>query len=702
MSLIRNSQATFTGGELAPSLHARTDLAKYRTGAKELTNWYIHPHGGVSRRNGLQFVDLVRDTTLATRLIAFEAASNDTYVLEFSPTAMRVFRNGVLVRYPVGHLSAGQVFLLSTPYQAWHLRELVFEQSNDVLTITHEAYAPVEIARYDHHDWRLTTLSFAPSLSGLPAPSIDANHSYTTPPAIGDTPDSGYVEETHRYAYTVVLATGEESSRSSSTAVSNDLRWYPSNYNTITWTAVAGALFYNVYKFNEGYYGLIGTTESNSFTDKNYKPNMQEAPPQGKNPFIGVGNYPRAVAYHQQRRLFGGTINRPQTTWGSVSAGFNNFSVARPAKDSDAIEFTIAARSLQKIRHYLSMADLLVFTESAEWRVRGTQDGILTPSSIKAEPQSYHGIGDVPPLVIGDQVLMVLRDGRQVRDLGYKFESDNYSGSDLTVLANHLFQGKRVLEWAHQKYPDSIIWCVMDDGSVNALTYMREHEVWGWARHVTDGTFESVAVVRENDVDVPYFVVARTIGGVPKRYVERITPVSATDRPTAFFVDCGLSYSGDPITAVGGLSHLEGRTVVGLADGAVVGRDGELVVAGGSVTLDRPASVIHLGLPYESRLETLSFTLGDRVTEGTIKAVGEVKVRVVNTSGIEIGVDFTDMGEHKAREWEDYGEAPSLFSGIITLAASADQDRKGAVCLRQSYPLPATVLSISPDIDYGA
>lgn len=697
MALVQNFQASLTGGELAPSLHSRVDLAKYRQGAKTLQNWLIHPHGGISRRSGLQFVGEAGNGNYPVRLFDFEASSNDTYILEFGHLYMRVYRNGAVVL-----VSPGVPFNLDLPYTWGDLPSLVIEQSNDVLTVTHELHAPREIARYGHADWRLAVLNFAPPTS-KPTITVDARVGFST----GQTPDTPspsqyYVATDYKYRVSAVFDTGAESLPSDIVVGTNDLRWNPPNINVIEWADVPGALFYNVYKEESGYYGLIGTTESGQFVDKNYKPDITQAPPKGRNPFNGAGKYPRASAYFQQRRIFGGTITQPQTTWGSVSANFNNFSVARPAKDSDALEFTIAGRKLQKIRHFVALQDLIIFTETGEWRVRGTEGGVITPTgSIAAVPQSEYGIGNLAPLVVGDQVLFVLRDGKQMRDLGYKFESDNYSGSDLTILSHHLFQNRRIVSWAYQQYPDSVIWCVMDDGTLNSLTYMREHEVWGWSRHVTDGIFESVAVVSENNVDVPYFVVQRVANGGYHRYIERMRPQASSERADAFFIDSGLTYYGAPVSSVAGLEHLEGRQVAGLADGAVIGLDGELTVTGGAVELPFAAEKIHLGLPYESLFESLSFALNDRVAEGVIKGVGEVSLSVLGTTGIEVGGSFSDMNEHKARDFEDYGTAPSLKTQSLTITAGSDYNTAGTVCVRQRYPLPTTILAIAPKIDYA-
>lgn len=697
MALAQNLQASFTGGELAPSLHARVDLAKYRTGAKKLQNWIIHAHGGISRRDGLRFVGEAGNGSQPVRLIGFEASSSDTYILEFGHLYMRVYRNGGIVALN------GNPFTLSLPYTGSQLHELVIEQSNDVLTVTHPSHAPREISRYADNDWRVAVLNFAPPTGGPSSVSVSTVRGYTVTVPPGESPSSYYMAETYRYRVTAVLDDGQETLPSDIGSADNDLRWYPLNSNTLSWSDISGALFYNIYKQESGVYGLIGTATGTSFVDKNYKGDTSQTPPSGRNPFNTSTKYPRASAFFQQRRVFGGTIKNPQTSWATISGNYYNFTASRPAKDSDALEFTVAGRKLQKIRHYVAMNDLIVFTESGEWRVIGTDGGVITPTgSLKASLQSEYGIGDVPPLVVGDQILFVQRSGKQVRDLGYKFESDNYSGSDLTLLSSHLFKTRRVIGWAHQQNPHGIIWCVMDDGTLNALTYLREHEVWGWSQHITDGFVESVAVVSENHVHVPYFLVRRIVGGVSRRYIERMVPNPSGAREDGFFVDSGLPYHGPAISTVLGLQHLEGRTVVGLADGAVVGLDGELVVSGGSVTLPFAASKIVIGLGYESLFESLSLSLNDRVTEGLVKAVGEVSLAVEGTTGIEVGGSWDDLNEHKARSFEDYGTAPELKTETIGITAGSDYDISGGrVCVRQRYPLPTTILSIAPKIDYA-
>ncbi|MDQ4678173.1 hypothetical protein, partial [Stenotrophomonas maltophilia group sp. RNC7] len=136
------------------------------------------------------------------------------------------------------------------------------------------------------------------------------------------------------------------------------------------------------------------------------------------------------------------------------------------------------------------------------------------------------------------------------------------------------------------------------------MTYVPEQQVQGWHRHTTaaSGKFESVCCVTEEDEDAVYTIVKRTINGQSVRYVERLHSRRVEALEDAFFVDAGLSYSGAPATTFGGLDHLEGEEVNILADGAVMSRQ---VVTGGEVTLQQPASTVHVGLPITADLVTL-------------------------------------------------------------------------------------------------
>lgn len=91
------NQRSFSSGELAPALYARTDVAKYYTGLRTCRNMMVMRHGGVTNRAGTKFIGPVKDMSKTVRLIPFVFNSDQTYVLEFGNLYMRVIHNDAYV-----------------------------------------------------------------------------------------------------------------------------------------------------------------------------------------------------------------------------------------------------------------------------------------------------------------------------------------------------------------------------------------------------------------------------------------------------------------------------------------------------------------------------------------------------------------------------------------------------------------------------
>lgn len=264
----------------------------------------------------------------------------------------------------------------------------------------------------------------------------------------------------------------------------------------------------------------------------------------------GDQGYPVTTTYSQQRQVFGGATAKPQSFWMSTVEGFQSFATSVPLLDDDAIAYTLNSRRANQIRHFVELSKLIMLTSDGPFIIEGGQDGLIAPGKISTKRQSASGCSHVAPLLIGSHALYIQEKGSQIRSLGYSFAEDAFIGNDLTVISSHLFsKGKKIVDWAFQTVPYSVVWAVRSDGVLLGLTYMPEQEVIGWHRHDTDGKYESVCVITENDEDVLYLQVCRTIGGVEKRFVERMSTRSFTTLKDAFFVDCGLTYDGRNSTA---------------------------------------------------------------------------------------------------------------------------------------------------------
>ena len=471
--------------------------------------------------------------------------------------------------------------------------------------------------------------------------------------------------------------------------------------NVITWTAVSGAKRYYIYKFSNGLYGYIGQTEQTSFVDSDITADVSKTPPQQQSPFSGAGNYPGAVSYFEQRRCFAGTTSKPQTLWMTRSGTESNMSYSLPTRDDDAITFRVAAREANTIRHIVPLSNLVLLTGSAEWRVTSLNSDAITPSTVSVRPQSFIGANNVSPLIINNNLIYAAARGGHVRELAYAWQSSGYVTGDLSLRAPHLFDGLDIVDAGFAKSPQPIAWFVSSNGKLLGLTYVPEQQVGAWHQHDTDGVFESVAVVAEGSYDAVYVVVKRTLNGSSVRCIERFAARLFIDQKDAFFVDCGATYTNSsPVTTITGLTWLEGETVSILADGAVMPQQ---VVTSGAITLDQPASTVHVGLPITSDAQTLplAMQIDSAFGQGRPKNVSAAFLRVYRSGGIWAGPSSDRLAEIKPRRWEPYGSAPGLRTEELKIVIPASWSDGGSILIRQIDPLPLTVCGLTLEVAVG-
>ena len=418
-----------------------------------------------------------------------------------------------------------------------------------------------------------------------------------------------------------------------------------------------------------------------------------------------AGSFPQCSTYYQQRQAFAGTTGQPQTIWFSNVGAFNNMAVSQPTRDSDSITRALTGRQVNEIRHLVPAgSSLLIMTSGAEWRCwPGPSAAALTPSSCSTVPQTAYGASHVPPVETGNALLFVQERGSRVRELRFDVLQEQFQAADLSVLASHLFDDTdarhAIEEWAFAEEPFRIVWAVRDDGTLLGFTYMREHEVYAWHVHATEGTVESVASIAENGTDALYLIVRRTVDGGTRRYLERLVERRFATMADAWFVDCGLSYDGAPVTTVSGLDHLEGCTVAVLGDGSVMA---PRAVSGGAIALDAPCSKVIVGLPYEAELETLNLELPQLGTvQGRMKKIGRVTVRVKDSRGLEIGLAGGPAQEVKQRGPEPLGTVLQPFTGDWAVTVPGEWNRDARLVVRQRRPLPCTVLDLIAEVVPG-
>ena len=421
----------------------------------------------------------------------------------------------------------------------------------------------------------------------------------------------------------------------------------------------------------------------------------------------GSNNRPSSVSFYEQRLVFAGTNNNPQTLWFSKAGDYENFTTG--TNGDDAMIYTIASNQVNAIKYLKAQRTLVVGTTGGEFTVSadGT-DASITPTNVTIKKQSSYGSSNVDAVTAGNAILFLQKAKRKIRELQYNFDSDSYVAPDLCIL-NDTVTKSGINEMAFQQEPSSIVWCVRDDGVLAALTYQRSESVVAWTRHIFGGAFgsgnavcESVAsisgVLTEDEV---WVIVKRTINGSTKRYVEcfsdfEFDEASAEDFK---FLDSHLTYSGGSTTTLSGLSHLECQSVSILADGSV---HANKTVSSGAITLDRAVTKACVGLSYDSVLQTMRIEGGaaEGTSQGKTKRISKVVLRLFETVGVKVGPSLSNLETVPFRTTSSNLSSPvdTLIEGDKEIEFNDDYNSDGFIFIKQDQPLPCSVLSIYPTL----
>ena len=530
MARLAYAFTNFTAGELSPRLDGRIDLAKYRNGVTNLENFLVHPHGGVTRRPGTEFIAEVKTSSLSTRVFGFEFSTEQTYIIEAGNEYFRFYRNGGQIT------SGGSIVEISTPYATADLFELKFAQSADVMYIVHPSHKPRKLTRTSHTNWTLTEVDFEFG------PFLDENTTSTTITASARTGTVTLTASADLFASTDVgrlvkiydgfaKISSFTSATSVDAVVQDNLNGRAELLPEYTATTIS---------FTEGDPSATGNEHNDrivdsakAFKDQGFKvgqlitvsgaasgnngdhliaevtddtiltsPSDDLVNESAGGSFTIVGKleatdewslgafsdttgYPGAICFFEERLVYGGTTSQPQTVFFSESGGFDQFNSG--ADDADAMIYTLASSQVNVIRALAPSRTLIILTTGAEFAASsGNTADPITPTNIQIKRQTTYGTANIQPVTSGSAVLFLQRAKRKIRELQYNFDVDGYIAPDMTILAEHVSEGGFV-ELAVQQEPDNVIYAVRSDGQLCGLTYRREEQVVAWHRHIIAG-----------------------------------------------------------------------------------------------------------------------------------------------------------------------------------------------------------------------
>ena len=673
MPKVSTAFANFTAGEITPKLFGRTDISKYDNGAETVENFLVQPHGGLMRRPGTRFVSEVKNSSNAVRLIAFEFNVEQSYILEFGPTYFRVYKDGGQVE------SGGSAVEVTTVYTASDLDGLKFAQAADTMYIVSPNHPIYKITRTSHTAWTIT------EVTTQRGPFLDQNITTTTL-----TPDSrdgtirltasadlwtaddvgrlvkiedGFVKITSRVSATVADGTAQELEDGRSEILPSyaaatisfhegdpDATGLEHN-DRIEDTAAA----FIDQGFKVGQTIIISGSTSNNTTDGHLVVDVTDsvitlAPGadlateaadsghtlQGKlvatdewslGAFSKATGYPRAVAFYEQRLVFAGTSEQPQTLFFSQGGDFENFESGTAA--DDGMVYTIGSNTVNVIRFLASTRNLIVGTSGGEFVVRASgADEAITPTNIQIKQQTSHGSADITPMQAGNAVLFVQRAKRKVLELQFNFDVDGYIAPDVALISEHITENG-LDELAYQQEPDSILWGRRGDGQLACMTYKREEQVIGWSRQILGGVFgtgdaivESIATIPGDlDEDQVWVVVKRTVNSATKRYIEYIKDFDfGTDVNNAIFVDSSLTFTGVTSTLAG--AEAADQTTITLADASSFPSSGASKIGTEVITYSGKSTNALTGCSRGVVGDPAAHSSGATVTQATLSLSG--------------------------------------------------------------------------------
>lgn len=735
----------FNAGELSPRLQGFVGLNKYAAGFRTLENWIPLAQGPIVRRPGTRYVAEVKNSAVRTSLIPFEFSTVQAYLLELGDQYLRVYKDKGRIEDPPGTpYEIAAPWTQADLYDADNRLRVKFAQSADVMYLVHPDYAPRKLSRTGHTAWTLTVVDL------IDGPYLDENvASYKTIAPSAATGSGITLTAGTSEAISGAADNGAGLIRIT-TATSHDFvtgdRVYISGVTGTTeangtWTVtrvdathfdLQGSAFVNAYaaggtavpalfaatdvgravRLKEG--STWGWAEITAYTNPGLVTADVPTSPVGNTLtntnakaawrlglWSDTTGYPRAVGFHEERLFFGGGATRPQRFDASMSNDFERFSPTAPdgtIGDGNALAFSMASDQVNVIQWFASQRDLLIGTTGAEAKV-GTDSlaAPLTPTNVTVRWHTRVGGANLRPLTLSAAVLFLQRQGKRVRELAYTIEADGYRAPDMTLLADHV-PGAGLVDWAWLQEPFACVFAARADGQLVAMTYQRDEEVVAWHRHPVggNGVVEAVAAIPGASADQLWLIVRRTVAGTTKRYVEVLEDPFGDDTALAdaWFVDCGLEYSGAATSTLTGLAHLEGHTVQILAEG---GTHPDRVVAGGAVALDRAVTRAIAGLGFVSTAVPTRPEFGAQAGTAQMRTqrVHQLDLSLYRTAGLAVGRPGATLEQIPFRRTTDpLGDPPPLFTGPKRIVAASDWDSAGDVVLEQRLPLPATIVSL--------
>lgn len=718
---------SFAGGELTPLLRAAYDLEKSQTGLARIENFVGVAQRGITRRPGTRFADSLLDESKRGLLIPFKGGADDQAVLVLNAGTMRVARL-------TGYLLAGGVpfTLTGLPYGEADLENIRYAQSVDVVFLGCEGFAPKQLVRHGATNWTLA--AYEQSYGPYRLQNIDKTWTFTCSALAGSTFTITASRATFEVGHLGSLWRIDEPTLDSvpawlaledNVAMGAQRRFGGNVYQCTNGPVNSGA---NAPTHTEGeitsgngkarwkylhngqcHVRIVEVVSSTVAKVAAYSsvPETLFASPTYRwfeAAWSDVRGWPDSLRKIDQRMFW----SRGDEWWLTYAGDYFSFAIDDTPASSLSGRLASPDGSLVDIQWAVPAGGVVAGTADGEWQIRGSSstDPLSDQSKIRALPDGSEGSAWHVPLMVDGGVLFIGSSRRRIHFTEIDRLTEKLNTVEPSVYAGHILK-PGAEGFAYQRDPHRTVWVRLANGTFGTLTWMPAEKVVGWQRQTfRNGIVEDVTAIRSADTTVHelWMIVRREIGGATRRYLEILQIFFDAEDPDdlratgAWFVDSGLEYAGAPVTKLSGLDHLEGETVVVFADGGE--RKDRPTVAGGKITLTRPARHVVVGLPIVARAKTLPFEMMTQQgsTKGESKEAQHVYVEMYQSAGGVVSVNG-GPAEPIVVPWAgEPDKAVALKTGGAWVTCEAPESTELSIELICDGALPFTLIGLSPDV----
>ncbi len=700
-------------------------------------------------------------------LFPFKYSHRVAYVVEFSHLKIRLFAQRELLRTHVISTSdaddsepdeAFPPFELASPYtysDLWDDDELCCKiqtiQHSDIMYIFNANHPIMLLKRYANDDWRLEELELRNG------PFLSMNTSEIM------------IQVTEKTGLTQLIASDDVFTQ---TDVGRLVRLRVLDDDTKPWSAGVNVSALEIRSSDNKYYMAVGTGQTGSIKPVHSEGTRSDGSVSWQYVHDGIGivkiteftdaqhvsaqvisrlpdaledgtvcwelgmihqgtSYPISGAFFRNRFAFLINSETGPNVCLSCSGDYNNFADmdCGEATAETAITVPVLSTEFNEGKWIYARDALFVGTGAAEFYIDAiTSSQAMASDNIRISQISTVGSKAIMPVSIGAHVLFVDRYGLSLRDLMYNYYNDGYDQTDISILGKHLFQS-RIVAMAYQEVPDKVLWCLVGDGTLAAITFSSEQEVAAFSRHDVSGIIESLAVIPnlEDNRDELWLEVQRVVNNSYFRTVEWMDngmpltmPVSQVGfdsleiqkqqeahfmRQNAVYLDAAVIFDktdDTDITELGGLEHLEGKEVMLFGDGVVLP---EQVVYNGKISLQTSVAHLVVGLKICSQFIPQNIYIPNEFGSGIgqKQRINHVLLTLYLSGGGQIGENESSLTDILYRPVDaPMNYAQELFTGnkeILFNGSTTQKEQAANFLIQTTAPLPLNILALVPYLD---